>query len=168
MLLGTAALHPSMRLLSEPGPEPDTRLTRARLALLACASLTVPLVIVVREALHEQVDIYVLIGASGAMFALVLMRLAGIVRRNEEATKREAALRLAGETLVSAATRGEIYDGRAEGGACRRRTARHRLPLPRRRRGRSAQRRALLRRASSPRSRAWTPPRSPRSSATDA
>jgi diguanylate cyclase (GGDEF)-like protein/PAS domain S-box-containing protein len=109
-LLGTAALHPSMRLLSKPGPEQDTRLTRPRLALLACASLTVPLVMVVRQALHEPVDIYVMIGAAGVMFALVMMRLAGIVRSNEEATRREAALRLAGETLVSAATRGEVYD----------------------------------------------------------
>ena len=109
-LIGTAALHPSMRQLSEPGPEPDTRLTRARLALLACASMTVPLVIVLRDALHERVDLDVMIGASGAMFALVLMRLAGIVHSNEEATRREAALRVAGEALVSAATREEIYD----------------------------------------------------------
>ncbi len=78
--LGAAALHPSMRLLSERGPVPDTRLTRQRLALLASASLTVPLVIVVRSALHQTVDLYVLVAASGIMFALVLMRLAGIVR----------------------------------------------------------------------------------------
>jgi len=91
-LLGTAALHPSMRLLSAPGPEPDGRLTRARLALLACASFTAPMVIVVREALHESLDIYVLIGASGVMFALVLMRMAGIVRRNEELAVEMVAL----------------------------------------------------------------------------
>jgi diguanylate cyclase (GGDEF)-like protein/PAS domain S-box-containing protein len=92
-LLGTSALHPSMRLLSEPGPQVEVRLTRARLALLACASLTVPLVIVVREALHEPLDIYVLIGASALMFSLVLIRMATIVRRHEEITEREAALR---------------------------------------------------------------------------
>jgi diguanylate cyclase (GGDEF)-like protein/PAS domain S-box-containing protein len=114
-LLGTAALHPSMRLLSAPGPEPDGRLTRARLALLACASLTAPLVIVVREALGESLDIYVLIGASAAMFALVLMRMAGIVHRNEEATRREAALRIAGEALVTAATREQIYGAALQG-----------------------------------------------------
>jgi diguanylate cyclase (GGDEF)-like protein/PAS domain S-box-containing protein len=91
-LLGTAALHPSMRLLSTPGPEFDGHLTRARLALLACASLTVPLVIVVREALHEPLDLYVLIGASAVMFALVLLRMAGIVRRNEELALQTAAL----------------------------------------------------------------------------
>jgi diguanylate cyclase (GGDEF)-like protein/PAS domain S-box-containing protein len=92
-LLGTAALHPSMRQLSEPGPSQEVRLTRARLALLACASLTVPLVIVVREALHEPLDIYVLIGASALMFSLVLTRMATIVHRHEEVTVREAAMR---------------------------------------------------------------------------
>jgi len=94
VMLGASALHPSMRLLSEPGPEADSRLTPARLALLACASLTVPLLIVLRQALGESVDIYVLIGAAAAMFSLVLMRMAGIMRRHEEVTGREAALRV--------------------------------------------------------------------------
>jgi diguanylate cyclase (GGDEF)-like protein/PAS domain S-box-containing protein len=109
-LLGTAVLHPSMAHLSEPGPEVDARLTRARLALLACASLTAPLVIVVREARGEDLDLYALIGASTLMFGLVLVRMAGIVRSNEEATRREAALRLAGESLVAAGSREEIYE----------------------------------------------------------
>jgi len=92
-LLGAAALHPSIRQPPEIGPEPDGRLTRARLALLTCASLTALLVIVVREALGEALDIYVLVGASGIMFALVIARMVGIVHRNEEATRRETALR---------------------------------------------------------------------------
>ena len=89
VLLGAAALHPSMRQLAEPGPERDGTLTRARLALLACASMTVPLVIVVRDALGEPLELYVLIGASALMFALVLARMAGMAqasvnRRSEE------------------------------------------------------------------------------------
>ncbi len=86
-LLGTAAMHPSMRQLSEPGPESEPTLTRARLMLLACASLTVPAVIVVRRALGEHVDLYVLVGASAAMFALVLLRMSGIVRRHQAADR---------------------------------------------------------------------------------
>ncbi|HTA11797.1 MAG TPA: GGDEF domain-containing protein, partial [Solirubrobacteraceae bacterium] len=84
VLMGTAALHPSMRLLSTPGPEADGHLTRARLALLTCASLTVPLLIMLRDALHESLDLYVLVGSSSFMFALVLARMAGIVSRNED------------------------------------------------------------------------------------
>ena len=94
VMLGASALHPSMRLLSEPGPEAESGLTPARLALLGCASLTVPLVIVLRKALGEHIDLYVLIGSSAAMFSLVLMRMAGIMRRHEEVTGREAALRV--------------------------------------------------------------------------
>jgi diguanylate cyclase len=92
VLLGTAALHPSMRLLSTPGPEIDAHLTRARLALLACASLTVPLLIVLRDALNESLDLYVLVSASAVMFALVLLRMAGIVHRNEELAVQMVAL----------------------------------------------------------------------------
>ena len=93
-LLGTAAMHPSMRRLSEPGPDTESTFTRARFALLACAAMTVPAVTVVRKALGEQVDLYVLVGASAAMFALVLLRMAGILRRHEVLTGREAALRI--------------------------------------------------------------------------
>jgi diguanylate cyclase (GGDEF)-like protein/PAS domain S-box-containing protein len=93
-LLGTAAMHPSMRRLSEPGPDSAGTLTRARLMLLACASLTVPAVIVVRRALGEHVDLYVLVGASAAMFALVLLRMSGIVRRHAVLTAQEAGLRV--------------------------------------------------------------------------
>ena len=53
-----------------------------------------PAVIVVRRALGEHVDLYVLVGAAAAMFALVLLRMAGIVRRHEVLTGREAALRI--------------------------------------------------------------------------
>ncbi|HEX4837822.1 MAG TPA: EAL domain-containing protein [Solirubrobacteraceae bacterium] len=109
MLLGAAALHPSMRGLSEPAPDPDGRLTRRRLALLTCASLTAPAVIVVREALGQTLDLYVLAGASTVLFALVIMRMTGIVHQHEEAIRREAALRVAGEELVTAITREEIY-----------------------------------------------------------
>jgi diguanylate cyclase (GGDEF)-like protein/PAS domain S-box-containing protein len=92
-LLGTAALHPSMRLLSEPVPVVEMRLTRARLAVLACASFTVPLLIVLRSALGETIEIYELVGASALMFALVLARMATIMHRHEQATEREAGLR---------------------------------------------------------------------------
>ena len=92
VLLGAAALHPSMRQLSTPGPDTAARLTRARLALLACASLTAPLLIVLREAMGEQLDIYVLVGSSAAMFALVLARMAGIFRHNEELARQMVGL----------------------------------------------------------------------------
>ena len=43
------------------------------------------------------------------LFALVLLRMTGLVRRNEEAVRSEAALRIGGEALVTAISREEIY-----------------------------------------------------------
>lgn len=108
-LLGAAALHPSMRRLSEPAPDPDSNLSWHRLALLSCASLAVPILIIVREALRQPLDLYVTLAASMILFVLVIMRMAGMVRRHEESIRREAALRAAGEALVTAITREEIY-----------------------------------------------------------
>src|SRR6185437_7709801 len=114
-LLGAAALHPSMRELSEPAADPDDRLTRRRLALLTAASLAAPAVMLVRGVLGEPLDVYVLAAAAIILFALVIMRMAGIVRQHEEALGREAALRMAGEALVTAFTREQIYSAALDG-----------------------------------------------------
>jgi diguanylate cyclase (GGDEF)-like protein/PAS domain S-box-containing protein len=108
-LFGATALHPSMRLLVERAPEPDDRLSKYRLALLTCATLTAPGLIIARGALGSSVDGYVLVGASIILFVLVLMRMTGLVHRHEEAVRREGALRRGGEALVTAISREEIY-----------------------------------------------------------
>jgi diguanylate cyclase (GGDEF)-like protein/PAS domain S-box-containing protein len=114
-LLGATALHPSMRELSKPAPEPDGHLNRWRMALLTTASFAAPVVMFVRGVLGEPLDIYVLAVAAIVMFALVITRMAGIVRRHEEALRREGALRIAGEALVTAFTREQIYAAALEG-----------------------------------------------------
>jgi hypothetical protein len=98
-LLGAAALHPSMRKLVQRAPDPGDRLTRPRLALLSCATLTAPILLLTRGSLAGSV----------ALFALVLLRMTGLVHRNEEAARRQAALRVGGEALVVATSREEIY-----------------------------------------------------------
>ena len=108
-LLGASALHPSMRKLVERAPAADDRLTRIRLALLTCATLTAPILLLARGSLGGSLDSYILVAASIILFALVLLRMTGLVLRNEEAARREAALRVAGEALVTAASREAIY-----------------------------------------------------------
>jgi diguanylate cyclase (GGDEF)-like protein/PAS domain S-box-containing protein len=108
-LLGAAALHPSMRKLVERAPDPEGRLTRLRLALLTCATLTAPTLLIARGMLGGSLDGYVVVAASMILFALVLLRMTGLVHRNEEAVRREAALRLGGEALVTAVGGKEIY-----------------------------------------------------------
>jgi diguanylate cyclase (GGDEF)-like protein/PAS domain S-box-containing protein len=114
-LLGAAALHPSMRQLSARVADPDGRLNPRRLVLLSAASFAAPVVMFVRGVLGEPLDVYVLAAAAIVMFALVIMRMAGIVRGHEEALGREAALRKAGETLVTAYTREQIYSAALDG-----------------------------------------------------
>jgi len=108
-LLGAAALHPSMRRLVEPAPGPGGHLSKGRLVLLTCAALTAPVLLLFRTSAVATLDFYVLTVAAVILFVLVLLRLVGLVHRNEEATGREAALRLGGEGLVAAVTRTDIY-----------------------------------------------------------
>ena len=82
VLIGTAALHPSMRRLSEPAPGRDSRLTRRRLALFAGASLVAPCVQLLRSLLDLPREPAISV-AAGALFVLVLARLAGMVRVQE-------------------------------------------------------------------------------------
>jgi diguanylate cyclase (GGDEF)-like protein/PAS domain S-box-containing protein len=107
--LGAAALHPSMRKLAERAPDPGDRLTTRRLALLTCATLTAPILLIARGSAVGSLDGHVLVGASITLFALVLLRMTGLVHRNEEAVRSEAALRIGGEALVTAVGREEIY-----------------------------------------------------------
>jgi class 3 adenylate cyclase len=102
LLWGAAALHPSMRAVSEPAPETVPKLTAARLGLLAAASLVAPVVLAFRP---ESVGL----SASAVLFLLVLARMSGIVARNERAVARESRLRGAAATLVAATSDEEIH-----------------------------------------------------------
>ena len=98
---GSAALHPSMRTLEEPGQTSRNRLSRVRLAQLALACLIAPAIHFTQD-IHNG-DVLVVIGASAGLFLLVVARMAGLVRDEERATGRELALRRAGVALVAAA-----------------------------------------------------------------
>lgn len=82
-LLGTAALHPSMRLLSERSTDPAPRMGRARLSLLAGATLVAPSLLIYEVAAGDTRDAYLFAGASVLMFVLVVARMAMLVREVE-------------------------------------------------------------------------------------
>src|SRR5215211_557673 len=116
LLWGAAALHGSMRALSTRTPDVEPRLSRSRLAILALASLLAPAVMMIQNLRESRADIMenpsdipVLIGASAALFLLVVMRIAGLVRKQEQSAVRERALRGAGTALVTATNREGIY-----------------------------------------------------------
>jgi diguanylate cyclase (GGDEF)-like protein/PAS domain S-box-containing protein len=108
---GVAVLHPSMVDLSDKTVlEPETRLTRRRLALLAAASLMAPLLIALQWARGETIDVPVLVGGSVVLFVLVLGRMASIMSTREEAIGREKLLRRTAAKLVAAPNREGIYE----------------------------------------------------------
>jgi diguanylate cyclase (GGDEF)-like protein/PAS domain S-box-containing protein len=109
ILWGTAALHPSMVTLTEPRAEPETGLGYRRLVVLSVAALMAPVMLAVAALRAGFGEILVVVGASAALLALVIARLAGLVARHERGEQREHALREAAAALVAAWKREDIY-----------------------------------------------------------
>ncbi|HSK95148.1 MAG TPA: GGDEF domain-containing protein [Euzebyales bacterium] len=82
MFVGTAALHPSARVIAPaeqraPGP----LLPWSRLVLLAVSSLVAPALVVSAGVQRVDSDLMMVGAASGVLFLLVLWRMAGLVRQ---------------------------------------------------------------------------------------
>ena len=85
VLLGAAALHPSMRVLSEPSEATATHTSRWRLGLLAVASLIAPATLLIPTTLDSSINLTVIAGTSAALFLLVVARLAELVDEQRRA-----------------------------------------------------------------------------------
>ena len=107
-LLGTAALHPSATTLAVPLRARSSPLGPPRLALLAAGAGVAPVASAI--ALLTGRNEVVTAGASGLLFALVVGRMAGLVRTHAEAERRERALREAGARLVAATDRASVVE----------------------------------------------------------
>src|SRR6266511_3885911 len=83
LLLGAAALHPSMWTLSERDLRSHSRLTRGRLVFLASAALLTPAAIIVQAFRGDQHDTAVLAVACTLLFLLVIYRMSGLIRQVE-------------------------------------------------------------------------------------
>ena len=106
---GAAALHPSMRELSEPRPLAPPRTSRERLTLLGVVSLIAPVVLLIESLAGKPVDAAAVAGVAGVMFLLVVLRMAGLVRAHQQAMTREQVLRREAAELVGAPGRSEIH-----------------------------------------------------------
>jgi diguanylate cyclase (GGDEF)-like protein/PAS domain S-box-containing protein len=107
LLWGSAALHPSMKELSDAAPRRERRFTPFRLVLLAGATLVAPVLEIVKDPSRSGSDMIVMIAASIAVFSLVVGRMWGLVRQREKSVGREQALTAAGGLLVAASSRQE-------------------------------------------------------------
>jgi signal transduction histidine kinase len=83
LLLGAAALHPSMRSLTERDHRATPRSGTGQLAFLAGASLLPPAVIVVQAAWGRSGDTWIIGIACMVLFLLVVLRMSGLVRMVE-------------------------------------------------------------------------------------
>jgi diguanylate cyclase (GGDEF)-like protein/PAS domain S-box-containing protein len=100
--LGAAALHPSMRALSEPAEVTDTaRLSRTRLAALLAAALVAPAVLFVQTALGDPVDGRVIALAAAALFGLTMLRMRSMAGRVAAQSERERLLHRLGAIIDS-------------------------------------------------------------------
>lgn len=106
---GAAALHPSMRELSERVPVAPQRTSRARLTMLGAVSLIAPMVLFVEGLTGKTVDAASIAAVAAAMFLLVVMRMAGVVAAHQHAVTREQVLRRESAALVAAPDLGGVY-----------------------------------------------------------
>jgi signal transduction histidine kinase len=90
--LGLAALHPSMRALSEPATPPPPRLSRQRRTLLTAATLMAPATLVIQSLRHEPVNIGVNAVATVVLFTLLTTRMTDLAGEAARQQEREAAL----------------------------------------------------------------------------
>ncbi|MGE0730184.1 MAG: putative bifunctional diguanylate cyclase/phosphodiesterase [Acidimicrobiia bacterium] len=102
LALGTAALHPSMRAITEPANEPVPDMTRRRLALMTLAVLIAPLALVARMSSEQRWTVPVVVASWVFVSVLVMVRLAGLVRARSRAGAYDRELALVAEELLGA------------------------------------------------------------------
>ena len=90
--LGVAALHPSMRLLSEPAPAPTPKLTGQRRMLLTAATLMAPAMLVIQTARHQPLDVGVNAAGTVVLFVLLTARMTAVAGQVARQQERERAL----------------------------------------------------------------------------
>jgi signal transduction histidine kinase len=96
-LWAAAALHPSMRELSQARREAPRRVAGSRIVVLAAALVTVPVVLLVQQLRGKPLDIYVVVAIGSGISLLVVARLTGILRTLERIRGREQAARTLAE-----------------------------------------------------------------------
>ncbi|MBS1848897.1 MAG: EAL domain-containing protein [Actinobacteria bacterium] len=98
-LLAAAALHPSMRSVTEPDTITQNKFGVTRIALLALALLDTPIVIFLEHGRFDRDNATMLIGA-GTISVIVVVRLISLARETERTRAREQQRERRFESLV--------------------------------------------------------------------
>ncbi|HJY03200.1 MAG TPA: PAS domain-containing protein, partial [Streptosporangiaceae bacterium] len=101
---GAAALHPTMRELTQPANRQHVEVSLVRLGVLMLASLIAPVVLFAESFRVRGGDGSVIAVFSAVLYLLVLSRLSDVAASHRRALGRERAVRQAGASLVSALT----------------------------------------------------------------
>jgi diguanylate cyclase (GGDEF)-like protein/PAS domain S-box-containing protein len=109
VLFGAAALHPSMRRMTERPEDVEHEASRSRLIMLGGASLLAPLGQALQVWRGEDVDLPIVLGATFTLFILVMTRMASLVREQQRSAARERVLREAAQDLVTATSADGIH-----------------------------------------------------------
>ncbi len=107
---GAAALHPSMRDLTQQRPWEARQLSPVTLVLLSASALVAPLALVFRDVAGIPADDGTLAIVSALVFVLVMIRLVGLARSQSIDARRQQSLRRFSEYLVSATERSEVWN----------------------------------------------------------
>ena len=102
VLLGAAALHPSMVQLTRALPPKPVEIGRARLLAIGAVSLVAPVDTIVQVELGHSDVVVVHAVFSVLLFGLVMARMSGVVQAHRQGIARERTLRSAGAALVAA------------------------------------------------------------------
>jgi diguanylate cyclase (GGDEF)-like protein/PAS domain S-box-containing protein len=92
VLLGAAALHPSMRTVSL-STAATAKLTRGRIFGITVAVLVAPVVEMLKSSARDGTDAIAIGAAAIVMFGLVVVRMVGLARAQEATAERESVLR---------------------------------------------------------------------------
>jgi signal transduction histidine kinase len=98
VLWGVAALHPSMRELSEPARVGGPRVSTLRFGMLVAAMATAPAVLLIQAATGADIDAVAIAIGAGALCGLVLLRLTGVIHALERLRGDERVARAEAET----------------------------------------------------------------------
>jgi signal transduction histidine kinase len=98
VLWGVAALHPSMRELSEPARGDGPRVSTLRFGMLVAALATAPAVLLIEAATGASVDAVAIALGAGALCGLVLLRLTRVIHALDRLRGDERLARAEAET----------------------------------------------------------------------
>ena len=109
VLYGAAAVHPSMRLLTQAVDEPPPAPGWKRLSLIGLAALVPLAVLIVQIARDDALYLPATITATVVLIALAMTRFLGLATDSQKAFRREATLNRYSAGLLGAQGREEIF-----------------------------------------------------------